>query len=488
MDNNTPSAQPDGPSIPDGRVPPAAPPRHIGIAAPASGAVQQTAAPVPRRSRNPHGPVPANPSLGTIGAPALLELSAAYPMHTEQRRSVNLFLPDAQMLFHVLGICDQMMNATDRFLRSSPAWLPIVSQLYTAVLWNVMILRVYVNSGYGSHFAHFLDVLVSHLQINECMIPGPLVPFFQSLAAVNGPFDWIGDICPALPEFASLWIAASFHPTDNTVRQVPIPAIILDQLYHFATLPIPANQASSYTTFQWYRNVFSQGIGAQNIRHRLGPQLCGSLYTTQTQFDAARNFWSAALANNFTRTNAANDEFTNYAQLFGFESQAGIPQLNWFQHITIVMQKYSQYFNGSAPLKSVLPTGIGAVVVYGLPESNASTRNWLYPAAAGVEPFTTGRFDPRREIPANLGIRFRHADHELEEQAEQYAILTHTNIRWSANIVTQNALTQIDVGATHTGDYWQMMSYRFSPRISLRTQFAQLIASRYHQQAANRAS
>jgi len=391
------------------------------------------------------------------------------------------------MLFHVISICDMMMLTTERFIRSSPAWLPIVTQLYVAVLWNVMIIKVFANSGYGSEFANLLNELVTYLRIDECVIPGPLVPFFQSLAAVNGPFEWIGDVLPALPDFDAVWTAADFSPSSSFARQIPVPVILLDQLAYFATRANPANVQSQYTTFEWYRNVFQQGQGTFNARVRLGPQMCGSLFTTQAQFDAAKSFWNAVFTG-FTRVNGAlaDAPFLNYVQWLGFMSQAGTPQTSWFQHVCIVMQKYCQYFNGSVPLKSILPVGIGSVVIFGQPLTSVQTRDWVYPLAARLEAFTSARFNPLRELPDTFQVKFMHSDHEIEEQAEQYAILSHTNIDWST-IRTQNGWTAISRHDTHRGDYWNMIPFRYSNSISLKLSFAQVIASRYHQQAANRA-
>ncbi|ACA81390.1 coat protein [Beet cryptic virus 1] len=487
MENNTPLANPSGPNVPSAAAPPTPAPPAIPQATPTPGAVSQPPAPPARRSRTPRGPVPQATPGSTSGAPALLELSAGLPMYTVPRRGVNTFVPDAQMLFHVLGICDQMMLSTDRFTRSSPAWIPIVSQLYISVLWMVAILRVFVASGYGALYSSLINDLIGHLRIDECMIPGPLVPFFQSLGAVCGPYEWIGDIVAAFPDFLTLWDAENFCPTADLARTCPVPAIMLDQLHYFATWTIPAEQIL-YTNFQWYRNIFSLGLGAGNANNRIGPQLCGSLYSPRAQVDSARAFWNAALSSGITRTNAAeaNGAFYTYAQLLGFISQNGTLQLDWFQQVAVVMQKYTQYFNGSTPLKSISTIGIGAVAVIGAPTPDPATRDWFYPAATGIEPFLCSRFAPRREIPNTLGMIFSHADHELEEQAEQYAILTHTNIRWSPSVVAQNAWTAVNDGASRNGDYWIMMNYRFSTRISLKTQFAQVIASRYHQQAANR--
>lgn len=489
MEAHTPLAQANGPTVPTGPAAAAAPPTAIPQAPPAPGIAQPTPAAPPRRNRNPRGPVEPTTRTTVQSAPALLEIGAASPFSTEQRRSCNFFFPDAQMLFHVLSICDQMMNSTERFLRSSPAWMPIVSQLYISVLWNVMILKVLVISGYGSAFVPFLSELSVNLKIDECVIPGPLVPFFQALAAINGPFDWIGDIVPALPSFPDLWNAENFSVRESFARLIPIPAIILDQLHAFSQFAIPPNQVSSYATFQWYRSIFSVGTANVARTNKLGPQLCGSLFTSQHQYDAARNFWNASLETGITRINAAAGQpvLTNYRQLFGFESQNGTLQLSWFTSASIAMNKYTQFFNGSVPLKSISLSGIGAVVILGKPNSNPSVRNWLYPTNAAIEPFLTSRYPPRREIPDALAVTFHHSDHEIEAQAEQYAILTHINVDWSANNETQHDWTRLAQNATHLGDYWIFAPHRHSGPIQIKAQFPQIIASRYHQQAANRA-
>nr|USK11447.1 coat protein [Vicia cryptic virus] len=485
MEAHTPAADVNGPNIPSGAVsqPEIAP--HNQAAPNVSGAAQAIIAPTPARKRTPHGPIPAATSSGNTSAPALLELAAAYPMYTEQRRSFNFFIPDSQMMFHSLGICDSMMNSTDRFLRSSPAWLPIVSQLYISVLWNVMIIRILSHTGYAPSFTDLLNTLTTDLQIEECMVPGPLVPFFQSLASINGPFDWIGDITPALPGFDSLWDATNFTPHASYTRFVPIPAILLDQLYYCATY-VGVNQGDLYPTFTWYRNIFTRTGANTPALLRMGPNLCGSLFTTSNQFDAARTYWRACFGTGFTRVNVTAAAFTDYLQLLGLRSQTGEPQTAWFQNVTMVMQKYAQHFNGSVPLKSIDLTGIGAVALTGTPVNNTAVRDWLYPPNANIEPFTTGRFNPRREIPAQLRVRFSHSDHELELQAEQYAIAAHTNIRWAANIAAQHERTAINPAHLHQGDYWNMTPFRHTGHLGLKTQYAQLIASRYHQLAANR--
>ncbi|KAL3652375.1 hypothetical protein CASFOL_002056 [Castilleja foliolosa] len=464
----------------DGPVPPVVPPPPHVAAQP-----DQTSVGC-RHKSGPLGLVLPSKAPGPLVASPLLEIAAATPMRTIQLSNVNIFIPDAQMLFHVLSLCDSMMNSTNRFLKSSPAWLPIVSQLYVSVLWNTMILRVFVNSGYGTEYAHVLNLIRSHLCVDECMIPGPLVPFFQALSATKTPFNWIGDITPGLHSFRSMWNKTNFHPTAHVARQLPFPVIILDQLYAFAHFEPKNQNTSAYSTFRWYSNVFGLTDDVQNILHRMGPQLCGSLYTPQSQFDAARNIWKSIFQNGFNRVVHDKDAFKDFNQLMGFISQDGLVQTDWFSHISVVMQKYAQHFNESAPLKSVSLTGLGSVSVFGTPVKQTLIRDWIYPAATEISPFTTERYSPRREIPATFSVIFGHANQTLEEEDEQFSIVTYTNINLAANNSVQNGHTAIDHTVTHQGHYWTIRPIGESNPVNLKGQYAQFIANRYHQRTANR--
>jgi len=486
VEQTTPQAFSSAPVAPTDAAAAPGPAAPLGQAPPAPGAVQPVPAGPPKRSRAPRGPVAPSTVTNVIGIPALLELGAASPMYTEQRRAVNYFVPDASFLYMTLGICDQMMTSTDRFLRSSPGWLPIISQLYVSILWLTTIVRNYVNSGYAPFFAQLLEDLETHMRINECLVPGPLVPFFSALAAVNGPYDWIGDIVPAIPNATDfLYQIDDGHwcLNPNFCRSLPFPALLLDQLAYFATWQ-PTAPNTVYGSFQWYRNQFSSPRARFTNTMFMTPDHCGSIFTTETQTTQARSFWNPILRN-FTRVDATDghDILNDWIQLFGFSTQADEMQTHWFQHVAIIMQKYCQYFNGSIPLKAISPTGIGAVSIYGRPVNATNVRRWLYPQHV-FEAFLTSHFPPVHEIPDALVVTFQHADIDAEEIAEQYALTTHTNMQWAANIATQHAWTAINRDTTHSGSYWTMMAHRLSNGLRFKTQYAQLIASRYHQQAA----
>jgi hypothetical protein len=484
---DAPLANPAAPAAPTHAAGQQAPPPPVGIAPPVAGAAQPTPAPPARRNRAPRGPVPASVSTGSQGAPALLELAAALPMHTDQRRSVNTFVPDANHLFTVLSHMDSMMNSTHRFTQSAPAWLPIVSHLYVSFLWITQILTVSVNSGYGVEYSTLLHDLLEILRVDEALVPGPLVPFFSALAAVNGPFEWIGDVVAFLPTAERYWPTADRSPVASFLRSVPNPFLFLDQLAHLATVAAPNN---TYDNFEWYRNIFTLVPAAHGTVawNRIGPHANATLFTTATQFDNARTFWQSALpANRFTRWNIANGAPFNWGQILGLLNAANQPQFEWFQHVVIVMQKYSLFFNGSVPLKSISPTGIGAALVTSVPQALTATRDWLYPANAPPA-ISSNRINPIFPIPFTTRFDLSHADHELEEVAEQYAILTQVNFDWSVNNDAQNGWIRHDPTVTHTGSLWSAPPHRRLYGINLVNQYAQLIASRYHQAAAVRST
>jgi hypothetical protein len=262
--------------------------------------------------------------------------------------------------------------------------------------------------------------------------------------------------------------------------------VLLDQLAYFALWQIPQGQ-TIYGNFEWFRNIFSVPAGNHHtINNRIGPNASGSFFAVEAQVNAARGFWHAAMQG-FARSNAAQGQnaLTLWTQFFGFTSQAGNSQYEWFQHIAITMQKYSQFFNGSRTLKSVSLTGLGSVLVTALPMAQVGLQNWLYPQNIHAS-FLSSRFAPPHEIPTYGYFNFEHSDHDIEEVAEQYAILCSTNVKWGENNRHQHGWLPIQTVNTHHGEYWNMMPHRKAMLVSLKLQYAQVIASRYHQSVALR--
>jgi hypothetical protein len=483
----TPLATSAAPVIPTHAAAPQAPAENIGPAIQATGTAQALPAPKPQRSRNPRGLIDASGSHPTEGAPALLEIAAGAPFHTDQRRSPNGFVSNAQNMFWVLSCCDSMMGSTDRFLRSSPAWLPIVSQLYISFLWLYHNMRIYLHTTYGFEFANLLRNMTDILHIDECMIPGPLIPFFESIAAVNGPFEWIGDILPLVPPHTTIWHGANFITENQYLRHIPIPAVLLDQLFYFSQWNPPANQ-TLYGHFQWYRNIFSEPSSGNNNRLRrfmLSPPGAGSLYTTAAQTTAAYTFWNAALQG-FNRIDAgALPVLTDISQLLGLNDQNFAGQIHWFQHVSSVMQTYSKFFNGSRPIKSISPVGLGACEIVGTVGNSTVARDWIYPQNM-PDPFLSSRFNPPHAIPSDMLTSFSHADHTIEEQAEQYQTLAQTNVFYS-DVVTQHGHVQLVANQNILyGDYWLMARHRHADNLNFVNHYMQVISHRYHNSVANK--
>ena len=443
---------------------------------------QQPAAPA-RRSRIPRGHFGVTSTGPIANAPAILELATSYDLSTVQREDTNIFVPDVQVMFHALSVCDQLMVANNQFLQSCPPWIPIVSQLYLSVLWNYHTMRVFVNSGHGIVHNVSYQNMTDALHLQDCVIPGPLVPFFQSIAAINGPFDWSGDVTPALPTFNEFWDHTHQSVSYNFARQIPHPALLLDQLSAFADSQPPENSTSTYDSFLWFDNIFNQPITEASVNHFLGPHSCCSYHVSQQQHNKAHHYWSIRL-NDFIRTDftAGHPPFTNINQFFGFTTQYGHAQISWFMQISLIMQVYCQYFTGSVPLRAILPTGIGAVAVRGQPRPSAVVRSWLYPRNRDIHSFSSAYESALRPIPETLAVTFRHSDHEIEEQAEQYAISTHTNINWSTVNNTRTNFPTILENQTHSGRYWSRMPHRIHDDVQVIDQYGPIITAYYRSQ------
>lgn len=488
--NTVPQVVAGPPVVPNQAAPQQAAGPAVQPAPPAPGVAQPNPAPAPSRSRHPRGPLPASSApANSVGVPALLSIAAANPYFTVLRREENTFVPSAVHMFYMLGICDMLMANTSRFTQSSPGWLPIVSQLYISILWLVQITRIRVELRYGSPKENDLyRNLCDILQVQDLLIPGPLVPFFAALSASSAAFDWIGDFMPGLPSIAELIQA---HPTvaNQWQRIVPFPCVILDQLIAFSRI---AGNNGDYTSFEWYRNIFGVTGSDNDPNHitvrwnRIGPNFVAPLYVNNSQHDSARAYWSAHLssAGSYARYSRANAILiTTFGQFTGFNDGNGHFKLDWFNNVSGIMAKYAMYFNGSMALKDISPSGLGAIIPRGIPSANQAVRDWLYPAGApAVQKSNT--FTPINPLPVELRVAFQHSDHDLEEQAEQYALLTHVNVDWTQNNLTQNNWSQLAHANSYVGSAWQMLEHRQSAPVTIHPAYVQTVASRYHQSVA----
>jgi hypothetical protein len=423
----------------------------------------------------------------------MLEIGAANPFSTEMYRSQNYYVPCAQHLFHAIGICDNAMSTTHRFLQSAPLWLPIVSHYYFSILWIFFVLHVRVNAGYGSpQEIEFVDQMIRFMHINQCMIPGPLVPFFQALAASSSAYDWLGDILPGFPTVNEMLGHNNGHIESNWVRHIPFPAAILDQLHYWTFYTVPA-ATTRYANFEWYRNVFgqTQTLHPFTAMHRHSPNASASLYVTAAQQDNAHTRWLAILGPTntsvYTRHTVNNISTSlNFFEFCGFtDGHANTRTItDIFLNIAFTMQTYASHFNASVPLSAISPTGLGAAIPRGIPISQVDIRNWLYPAAPPPVR-TSSVMQPIHPIPRMFGVRFEHADPDLELVAEQYAITAHINIDFShGNNPVQNGY--VAIANLYSGSMWQMLHFRRTGIVTVHNSYGMTIASRYHQSTALR--
>jgi hypothetical protein len=271
------------------------------------------------------------------------------------------------------------------------------------------------------------------------------------------------------------------HP--NWLRLVPLPAAILDQLHHWTFWTVTAGN-TRYANFEWYRSVFGQAAAASGP-HRHSPNSVAPLYVSNAQHDAAHIQWLSILGPNansvYTRHNAVSAAaFDSYFHFCGFHDANANQRtvVDIFTAVARTMQSYSLYFSGSVPLKAIATAGIGAGIPRGIPTTHADIRNWLYPNGYPA-PRPSNSQRAIHAIPRLFSVRFHHADHELEEIAEQYAITTHINIDLGhAHNAPQHGYVA-PVNTVH-GTLWTMVNFRSTGVTSVHDSYGLTIASRYH--------
>jgi hypothetical protein len=323
----------------------------------------------------------------------------------------------------------------------------------------------------------FLDTCQTLFDYRSLLVPGPLVPFFQALAACSAPFSWFGDICPGMPSATELDMTAlrGFAILTHWMRILPSPVFLIDCLrYHAGTTFNAQNPATGSSRI--YHRIFGQDPATtQTGWNLLGPSVVASIVSTTQIVENSVAYWStrtdllpAAFTSNVTR-------LSNIAQFFGFQGSDGNDSLRWLQPVFAVMQTYCSFFRGSVPLASISPVGLGASIPRMLIASRTATRDWIYPNA----PPTADTSRLGRQPPAAFRTRAIHSDHTLPEVAEQYAQLTTINVDFSS-ISAQHGHTEINNDRIRAGPIWELTDQRQGMLIAPHHGYSQMVASHYH--------
>jgi len=192
----------------------------------------------------------------------------AFSANTELRVA-NYVVPNCTVFYQLLGMCDTQMAHTKRFTDANPDWIPFVSQLYFGILIYYQVLKTQaVGNQISQEQRDFLEFLDDQFQVAHTKIPGPLVPFFQALAACCGPNDHYGNTTYGIPN--NLNVSQATHYLANNRLNVNLPSIIviLDQFMRYIQRFVPAGAVPGAPTLamtdSFYMDIFgtAAAVGA----------------------------------------------------------------------------------------------------------------------------------------------------------------------------------------------------------------------------------
>jgi len=476
---------PHGPGVaPPAPQPPNAPPPNTGGASDARNAQAGPA----RNRKEPRQFV--TPSAATVSsAPPLLLGVSNLPFYTNQHLETNTFVPSSLVLFAILAELDANMSNTYRFLQSAPGWIPLVSQAYVGLIFIVHIFRVAreANTIAVEQF-QFLQWFESTYDFRTLMIPGPLVPVFQSLAHISGPFDWIGNIAPAIPNAARPIKRDSYSCGSGTRFLLPHIPLIVDQIQWFLDVFNITQDNESFIPQNFYSNIFGVNAAAGSFGSyaMLSPN---ARFNTSVSTQQYRTFKAQRTSFRFPPrlgTSTANQYMTwfEYLRLRPIDNSQNT--YLWFSTISATMQRYCQFVNGSIPMSAIALTGLGSsspVWTY-QPNTNLCQPPHLneedgYDAPGGnhVIRSSTHFSPPELTTISAVGTHF---DPELEELAEQFSAATQVNV----SLREADGSEPYPADATlRTGMVWNLPIIRQSPVIDVLPTHGPLIMTHYHTDA-----
>lgn len=484
MDSTVPTVPqaPHGPGI----QPPAAQPIVQAPPNPGGNAdARNDSASAPRNKKEPRKF--ATPSAATISsAPPLLLGVSNLPFYTDQHLETNTFVPSSLVLFAILAELDSNMSNTYRFLQSAPGWIPLISQAYIGIVFIVHTFRIAreANTLSVEQF-QFLQWFESVYDFRTLMVPGPLVPVFQSLAYTSGPFEWIGNISPVISDDVRPVRRNSYSCRNGGRYYLPHIPLIVDQLQWFLDSFNITQDNEAFINDNFYSNIFGVPAAANSfgLEAMMAPNARFNPAVSTQQYRAFKAQRSSFRFPARLGTTTANT-YLNWFEYLRFKHiDASQNTYQWFSVISSTMQRYCQFVNGSVPMSAIALTGLGSSSV--LFSYSEDTNLLNSPVLKEEDSFTgpNGNNIVRSAAhfqtspPESLSTIGRHFDPELEELAEQFSAATQVNVKYTelSGPEPQPVATSIRYGTV-----WTLPTIRESPVIDVLPTHGPLIMTHYH--------
>lgn len=438
------------------------------------------------------------------GLSMLLSGVSDLPFHGIKRNEITYIVPCLIQFYYVLSLMDTQMVHTKRFTDANSDWHPFVSQLYFGILVYYQTLK---NQRIGGSISHeqnlFLEFLDNSFKAEHLKIPGPLVIFFQGLAACAGPNENYGNVIFGIPNNLDVRQSSDFQPTNRLDFHLPNIIFILDQFMRtlqdiapVGAVPGPVAQAS---TDRIYMSIY--GVAATNAAANrdsmMTPSARHEIQVTTSLLSglaASSNIWRSTLpfdpaTNTSTYVNGANQNALHLDQVLGFRGFGPTAHTNfgWFQQVIRIMQPYGDFFKDTVSLGAITTTGIGIsyirtdlvrfeanadvlcheVTVRDVRYQNAGTSRYSIPFYSGLLTYHT------------------HSEEYLDTVTEQAGVLTQLWVHWThlnqhANVTYPGPLS----GNVVTGPLAQRVFLRKTAQIVVPNVIPPIISGYYHTPAA----
>lgn len=450
----------------------------------------------------------ATTSQSSSGASRLLSAVADLPFSAVRRDSPTYIVPTFVQFFYVLYLMDAQMVHTKRFTDANHDWMPFVSQLYFTVLiyYHVLVCQK-IGGTISIEQGHYLDYLEeNYVNLSNYKIPGPLVPFFQALAANGGPNSDFGNVIFGIPSNMSVSQSSQYLLPERINFNLPSPIVILDQFMAWVHIVAPMNavapQLSLSMTDYFYSHFFNQPIQANDDREicMLTPSARFPVPMTMSivqNFQASVGTWHSSLPfdtlqatthSQYTTGNNANP--LNFAQYLGFQGVGSNRDrmYDWFTQCSRIMQPYADFFRDSVSIGAISTVGIGSIYVMSFP-ANTTANARVYTSAPTIRAVrhmtaTVNRYE-MHSFNVNNTVGATHVIEYLDLVTEQLGYLTQLNFNWTLINGNTNTVYPGPVrGHYATGPVEALPDYRQRTPQNVANALPTLISGYFHTPAA----
>jgi len=418
-------------------------------------------------------------------------LVATSPASTINRLTLNTFVPSFIAMAQVIFQMNNLMSNTHRFLQSAPDWSPYLALAFYGNLFIIQALRAQREiSPLPMHENWLLDTIIEVIGLDALIVPGPLIPFFQALAASSAPFEWFGNIAPSVIGILTGCNQDNDYVLPNNyLRLLPNVPMYLDMLARVSNLDPDSNSAAKRSVMnQFYRSIFTVDCtnAASDQQHISSLGLPARPFAVSNRITTVEALLNLDLPTRLDRNGADTTDLQliQFMRLFDAPTVANGRYHTWFEQAAGIQARYAQFFKGSVPLSAITPVGIGScITVVTYAANNARlTQPWQYsayvPAVQGGAAAQRAYFT-RLEVNS-LNARMSHSDHALEEIAEQCGQIAAVNV----SLTTAGFVAPTDA-QIRTGHVWTLPDIRQTQQYDIAPGIYSRLVSSYHEDTRN---